>query len=87
MRLGVFRFAQYVFWNAVLKFAYYLGRIDSPSPGRTNVRMALDLNYYALSRLWKMEDYQVGWLFKMIESRQILRMNREVARAKERSSL
>lgn len=85
MKLGIFRFIQYVFWNAVLKFGYYLGALDRPSPGRTNIQVALDLNYYALRRLWKLENYQVGWLFRMVEAKRILRMNKEVARAKERS--
>jgi hypothetical protein len=68
-----------------MKFAYYLGAIDRPSPGRTNVKVALDLNYYALRQLWRLEDYKVGWLFRMVEERRILRMNKERARAKERS--
>lgn len=80
-----FRFVQYWFWTAVLKLAYYIGKLDSDSPGQTNLRLSLDLNYYALGRLWKMENYKVGWLFRMVESRRILRMNKERARAEERN--
>ena len=87
MRLGTFRFVQHVFWTAVMKLGYYLGKLSSPSPGTTNLQFALKLNYYGLVRLWKMEDYKVGWLFRMVENRQIAGINREISRAKERSSL
>jgi hypothetical protein len=64
-----------------MKLGYYLGKFDSPSPGITNSQLALGLNYYGMRQLWKMEDYKVGWLFEMVERKQIRRMN------KERSSL
>ena len=80
-----FRLVQYYFWTAVMKLGYYIGGLDSPSPGRTNSQLALDLNYYGMRQLWKMEDYKVGWLFEMVERKQIRRMNKERARAKERS--
>lgn len=84
--IAPFRLVQYYFWTAVMKLGYYLGGLDSPSPGRTNLQFALSLNYYALGQLWKMENYKVDWLFRMVERKQIRRMNKKIARAKERSN-
>ena len=53
------------FWKRVLRLSYYLGMLDSPSKGKTNMKLALSLNYYALHRLWKLEDFRIGWLFKL----------------------
>ena len=58
------------FWNVVLKASYYVGKLDSPSPGRTNVKVALDLNHYAIRRLWSVHDYKVVWLFNLVRKRQ-----------------
>ena len=77
MRIGAFRFIQHCFWTAVMKLGYYLGKLNSPSPGRTDMKLALDLNYYGMRQLWKMENYKVGWLFRMVENKRIIRMNRE----------
>jgi len=54
-----------IFWTGVLRLSYYIGMLDRPSPGKTNIKLALDMNYCALHHLWKLEDFKIGWLFKL----------------------
>lgn len=58
-----------MFWTIVLKVSYLLGKFDSPSPGRTNVKSMLNLNHIAIAKLWSIEDYKVEWLFKLVKNK------------------